>query len=156
MYKCIARYRGYSFSSRQAFVSVTKSPLLLVGNVSKQAIIQARPEFDTWPEDVETELNEEVTFECKALNLGSRVYEYTWLKDGVVLNPTARNDSIRLVNGNNLRINSVQRQDSGTYTCRICSQVMLIVCDTCSSAGPNQPECDERSGKIDLLGKLTC
>jgi len=145
MFKCIARYRGYSFSSRQAFIQVEKQLDLLVTDIkstSHKAINQARLKFDLSPEDAEVELNDEVTFECKALNEVNRVYEYVWLKDGIILKPD-RNDGVRLVNGNNLKINSVQKKDAGKYTCRICSQ-----------APSTGPECDERGATLDLLGRF--
>ena len=139
VYKCVARYRSFSFESRKAFVNVTNRPTTPVTLAAKnESSLRPRaPKFVAWPEDASIQEANEITFECKVFDESGpfHAYSYKWLKDGIALDITSR---FQLVQGHNLRIEQVQEADTGTYTCRICSS----------------SECDERSGFLKVLGNF--
>jgi hypothetical protein len=93
------------------------------------------PTFSSWPEDTSAALNEDVIFECQALQ--HQKYSYQWFKNG---SPLEFDSRIQLVQGNNLRVSSVQDQDSASYKCRICTF-------------NSNEDCQEKSAILSVLSK---
>ena len=109
-------------------------------------MLNIEPRFASYPTDTQVKINDEIILECKALDEGSLMsqnYTYKWLKNGGKIN-FGMHHRIELVQGNSLRIESVETEDSGTYTCRICSIM-----------DERELECDERSGLLQVLGTFT-
>lgn len=141
-YKCIARYRAYSFESRKASINVIRIRPIISSQKQLISQIQKPAKFISWPEDISVPKNEEVVFECQVLDeeisgsLAIGRYAYTWLKNGSPLDFNSFK-RFQLVQGNNLKIIRVKEKDSGSYTCRVCSY--------------NKENCNERSGTLKVL-----
>ena len=98
-YYCVAKYRSLVYESQKAYVNVNR--ISSTTSMSKQTYGTSKslPKFLIWPEDRSIAEEDEVIFECLAMNdaslfsgFGSNVslsnlqfYKYKWLKDGVAL-----------------------------------------------------------------------
>lgn len=110
-YKCVARFRSLTFESRQAFVKVAErkntgysfaSSSSLTTKSNQIDATRPPPRFYLAPEDRNAQLDDEVIFDCLAINDASiqvvsssvspfgepnatEFYRYKWLKDGIAL-----------------------------------------------------------------------
>ena len=137
LYSCVVQFRLAKFESRQAYVEIKEPRALTPPNK-----FGADPKFKLWPEDRVAQEDDQISFECLAENdpthgLNSS-FSYIWSKDGLALDPKF-NKHVQIVQGVSLRIESVLESDSGSYTCRICSN------------HPLGNQCDERSGFLKVL-----
>lgn len=125
LYKCVARFRSLTFESRQAYVKVadrktsvtptstptTRPTTSSLDSSSAGIITRPPPKFYLAPEDRHAQLDDEVIFDCLALNDASiqivssspsspdqqmnapnanvsgelLFFRYKWLKDGIPL-----------------------------------------------------------------------
>ena len=99
VYSCMAKYRSLTYESQKAHVKVNRMTMSTTAKQQTYGTSKSMPKFLIWPEDRSIAEEDEVIFECLALNdaslfsgLGSNVsanglqfYKYKWLKDGVAL-----------------------------------------------------------------------
>ena len=98
-YNCIAKYRSLVYESQKAHVNVNQFSSTTPMSKQTYGLSKSLPRFLIWPEDRSIAEEDEVIFECLAMNdaslfsgFGTNVslnslqfYKYKWLKDGVAL-----------------------------------------------------------------------
>jgi hypothetical protein len=120
LYSCVATNIAGERESSPARLSVRGMCPLTCSLQRFIALIAEKPKFDKAPQDIQTEENEAVTFQCQAS--GDPPPLIIWKKeDGTI--PSSRSS---ILEDKSLKISRVKVQDEGYYVCRAENSVGYI------------------------------